>query len=57
MIDEDPQLFTAEVIHRIMLTYRDVQVNELGEEYCNCWYRLFGQGINYNEHQNSFECH
>ena len=27
MIDDDPQLFTAEVIHRMMLTYRDIQVH------------------------------
>ena len=25
-IDQDPRLFTAEVIHRLMLTYRDIQV-------------------------------
>ena len=27
LINDDPKLFTAEVIHRVMLTYRDIQVN------------------------------
>ena len=45
MIDEDPQLFTAEVIHRVMLTYRDIQVCNGRDGHAHGTYRYVGAGM------------
>lgn len=39
MIDEDPRLFTAEIILNLMLSYRDIQVcplPNLAQSICQC---------------------